>query len=79
MDDMQFEVIRKVTMQECWWLLRDYEAGEKLYRYSGPTYGIIDTGIACSLNGSEPFFEMPRDALREITNKSGVMRDELLP
>lgn len=62
---MQYELTRRVTKKECPWLDRAMKKGEVVHRYSGATYGCIGAGIACSLDGGNPFFELPTDALRE--------------
>jgi hypothetical protein len=57
---------RDVTRAECWWLMRDFAAGEELWTYLGHTYGAVDTanGIAMSEQpGETPFFQFPLDAL----------------
>lgn len=61
---MPLELTRDVTMKECLWLDRDFRKGEKLERYTGPTYGVIGDGVACRVPGREIFFEFPRDALK---------------
>jgi hypothetical protein len=56
---------RAVTVEECHWLDRDFAEGEMVYEYTGAVYGCItDSGVACSLTGDTPFFELPIDALR---------------
>jgi hypothetical protein len=45
---------------------RAIEAGEKVVRYLGCTYGCITLGgiaVTFSLDGSEPFFEVPEDSV----------------
>lgn len=46
--------------------------GEVVYRYIGPTYGVIDhaNGIACCRNGPRetPFFEVPRRNLEALAD-----------
>jgi hypothetical protein len=59
---------RDVTREECWWLLRDYAAGEELWTFTGHTYGAVDArnGVAMSERpGESPFFQFPSDALSE--------------
>lgn len=56
---------RLVTVEECYWLDRDFDAGEEVYIFNGPTYGCIGPdGIAVSLDpDTGPFFEIPKSAL----------------
>jgi len=55
---------RDVTVEECPWLERDFHEGELVFKYTGYTYGCCTyTGIACSLDGDTPFFELPNDAI----------------
>lgn len=65
----RFVLIRDVTRDECHWLDDRMVAGEVVFRFTGPTYGVIDhdSGMACSASGPKenPFFELPRDALVE--------------
>lgn len=59
-------VTRAVTRDECPWLPRDIEAGERLFSYHGATYGVITpAGLPVSFTGTNetPFFEVPRDAV----------------
>lgn len=64
---MKLQLIRDVTQSECHWLSRDFKKGEVLYEYTGCTYGCITPdGIACSLDGEIPFFELPESALKLI-------------
>ena len=65
---MKYEVIRDVTREECHWLRSGtVKKGTIVYRYGGHTYGCIAYGVAVSLDkGKTPFFEMPRDSLKEI-------------
>jgi hypothetical protein len=61
---MKYVLTRKVTKEECG-LDKDLEEDEVVYKYDGPTYGCIsDSGVACSVDGEVPFFELPRDALK---------------
>jgi hypothetical protein len=64
---MRYELTRRVTKKEASWLDRPFEKGEVVHRFDGPTYGCIDAGIACSIDGDIAFFELPRDALRELS------------
>jgi hypothetical protein len=53
---------------------KDVPAGTVLYGFHEPTYGAVDTGegIALSERPDEyPFFEFPRDAIREIPPAKG--------
>lgn len=62
----QFELTRDVTQEECHWLSRSFKAGEVVHRYDGCTYGCVGAGVACSVDGETPFFELPRNALRDL-------------
>lgn len=65
---VRYELTRDVTRNECHWLERDFKAGEIVQLYRGYTYGCIDhkNGIACSVDGKTPFFQLPRTALKRI-------------
>ncbi len=57
---------RKLLKADYKWLKRDFEEGEKVYRFTGATYGCISgDGIAVTLNenGDNPFFEVPDDSV----------------
>lgn len=62
---MKFVLTRNVTKKECPWLDKGFKKGDEVYRYDGPTYGVISFGgIACTLeDGKIPFFELPTDAI----------------
>lgn len=64
---MQYILNRDVTQEECSWLDRDFKEGERVFRYSGPTYGCISGGgeACCEVEGETPFFELPMNALTE--------------
>jgi len=65
---MEYELTRNVTKKECSWLDRTFKKGEKVFKYTGPTYG------CCSYNGEPftlekgqtPFFELPNDSVKRI-------------
>ena len=63
---MKFELTRFVSKKECPWLDRPMDKGEIVHRYDGVTYGCIGDGIACSKDGKEPFFELPRNAVAPL-------------
>lgn len=63
----QFQLTRRVSKKECPWLDRAFRKGEIVHEYRGFTYGCIGAGVACSFDGGNPFFELPRDALVAIT------------
>jgi hypothetical protein len=70
---MRYELTRCVTKEE-----RPFEKGEIVHDFTGATYGCVrrDVGVACSLDGGIPFFELPRDALRELPEQvASVGRD----
>lgn len=55
---------RDVPKSECPWLDRDMKKDEIVYRFTGPTYGCIGAGIACSKKqGKTPFFELPTNSV----------------
>jgi hypothetical protein len=59
-----YVLTRDVTPDECEWLDRTFREGETVVQFTGATYGCITgDGVACSLNGDNPFFELPLDAL----------------
>jgi hypothetical protein len=61
---------RDVSKKECSWLGKTFKTGDIVNLYEGFTYGCVsDDGEACTLDG-ETFFELPKDALQEIKNKS---------
>ncbi|HWV44158.1 hypothetical protein [Pseudorhodoplanes sp.] len=61
----QFTVTRDVTPQECGWLSGTVRKGERVFEFTGHTYGCVGAGIPVSYKvGETPFFEMPRDALK---------------
>lgn len=64
---IELVLTRDVTRRECGWLDRDLPAGTPLYEYTGATYGVLGSGIACSIEpGQTPFFEVPADALARV-------------
>lgn len=67
-EPMRFKLTRRVTKKECPWLDRPMKSGEVVHRYNGATYNCIGVGVACSIDGKTPFFELPRDALQPLTN-----------
>jgi hypothetical protein len=58
-------LIRDVTPEECDWLTRTHHKGERVYRFTGATYGCCTpSGLACFDGGEDdPFYELPLDAL----------------
>ena len=59
-----YELSRDVTQEECSWLPRTLGKGEKVYLYTGPTYGVVGLGIPVTEKPDElPFWEVPADAL----------------
>ena len=59
-----YELSRDVTQEECNWLPRTLGKGEKVYLYTGPTYGVVGLGIPVTEKPDElPFWEVPADAL----------------
>ena len=64
-----YRLIRNVTTKECDWLDRTFKKGEIVYEYNGATYGCLSSdGSAFTLkSGKGPFFELPDDAVKEMT------------
>lgn len=65
----KLEVTRTVSVDECPWLPRDFEAGEVVYVFSMHTYGCISaSGMAATQHpdGYFPFIEFPRDAVESF-------------
>jgi len=62
----KFTVNRDVTTEECHWLRNDIPKGTVVFEYTGCTYGCIDSGVAVSMTGGTPFFELPYDALTKV-------------
>lgn len=53
-----------LTVEECSWLPHDFKEGDRVFQFLGTTYGCVtQTGIACSLDGGIPFFEVPLNVL----------------
>lgn len=65
----QWLVTRTVTREECPWLEADVAEGIIVYSWYGATYGAIGpNGRAVSIHpDTPPFMELPRNALREVT------------
>ncbi len=64
---MKYKLVRNITKEECSWLDRNFREGEVVHRYSDHTYNCISPdGIACSIDGKTPFFELPADALELV-------------
>jgi hypothetical protein len=59
-------LIRDVPQTECPWLDRDLKAGETVWSYTGPTYGVVSPdGTPVTAKAAEtPFFELPADSVR---------------
>jgi len=68
----QMVTTRDVSVEECPWLPEGIRGGTVLDCYSGATYGCISNrGRAMSEPGVEhPFFEVPRDALADLLDRS---------
>ena len=65
----EFKLNRKVTVAECPWLDRDFEQGETVVPFYGATYGCIGPrGAAYSLDGDNPFFELPADSVERTVS-----------
>lgn len=61
---IQLIVNKDILKSEHKWLKRDFKKGETLYLYSGSTYECIGKeGLACSIDGKPPFFEIPKSCL----------------
>lgn len=73
---MEYEVVRDVTIEECHWLYKDVKQGTIVYKFHGHTYGCIGSGIAVTLEeGENPFFELPKDSIKEIKEKETMVND----
>lgn len=58
---------RDVTPEECDWLHRTFTKGEHVVLFTGATYGCVaPNGIAASVDGKNPFFELPLDAVEVV-------------
>lgn len=54
-----------VLKKEYKWLNRDYFKNEVLYIKTSPNYNCVGkNGVFCSIDGNEPFFELPMIALK---------------
>ena len=61
------ELTRDITLEECDWLDTTIKKGDKVHRFTGSTYGCISySGVDCSVDGKNPFFELPANALIEV-------------
>lgn len=64
MKNLQFKLSKDVLKKDHKWLKRDFKKDEIVYLYTGYTYYCIrEKGLACSLDGNMPFFELPATAL----------------
>jgi hypothetical protein len=55
---------RTVTVDECDWLPRDVDCGERVIRFTGATYGCITPyGTPIQLEEEGPFYEVPSVAV----------------
>lgn len=66
LEPQKMRVIRKVTIEECWWLPRELEFGEELWTYHGQLYGAVNHAAGQAMSerpGEPPFFEVPYGAL----------------
>ena len=61
-------VTRDISTKECNWLEETITKGTVVYGFYGATYGCIGPrGVAVSFEEEKnPFFELPRDALKEL-------------
>lgn len=64
-----YRLTRNVTQKECDWLDRTFKKGEVVFEYNGVTYGCVSSdGSAFTIEeGKGPFFELPDNAVKEIT------------
>jgi hypothetical protein len=64
MENLQLILNRDITKADHRWLDRDFKKNETVFLYNGYTYNCIgNDGLACSLDGMEPFFELPITSL----------------
>ena len=67
----KYTLLRDVTLNECPWLDHDLKKDTVLYTYGGCTYGVISpSGIAASFDGNTPFFEVPKNSVMELNDRS---------
>lgn len=67
---MIYVVNRDVSKEECPWLDHYIRKGLRVYKYRGHTYGCISPGgvAVTAVENVEPFFELPKDALTEVSS-----------
>jgi hypothetical protein len=69
MSDASYRVTRDVTPTECPWLERVICRNERVFIYTGHTYGCVGPGgvaVVKQPGSDEPFFELPRNALERM-------------
>jgi hypothetical protein len=61
-----YEIIRDLSIDECFWLEEPIPKGTIVFEFNGNTYGCISpNGIAVSMKPNEnPFFEVPLSAIK---------------
>jgi len=71
MEKLQFTLVNDALKKNFAWLDRDIKKGERVYLYTGSTYGCkSEDGLAFTLDGQLPFFELPAGLLSiEYENK----------
>ena len=63
-DTLKLKLSKNISKKEFKWLKRDFKKGELVYLHTGETYGCIGkNGLACTLDGNLPFFELPAGVL----------------
>lgn len=72
MEKLKLTLTRDVFKKEYKWLKRNFNIGEHVYLFSGNTFDTIgENGIACTMDGSLPFFELPENSIGiDYENKS---------
>lgn len=64
MKNLKLTLTRDVLKKDHHWLKRDFKKGEEFIMYIGYTHGCIGKkGIACTITGKLPFFELPATSL----------------
>ena len=64
----ELKLKRDVLQSEFKHLKRDFKKGEIVYLYGRYTYGCIsESGVACTIDGKLPFFELPKNAFHSLT------------
>jgi len=61
---LRLKLSKDVLKKDFKYLNRDFKKGELVYLHTGETFGCIGkNGLACTLDGNLPFFELPAGVL----------------